>query len=133
MPGGGPAGTVLGMFLFIIMINPVGRTHSTQIGKEITTSLRSREPIKTACMKYIDDLTVAESIKLKESLQKEDRDLPKPLNYHNRTAHKLTNDKCQLQDMLNSIDTYADENQLLINERKTKLIMFNKSQKYDLI
>ena len=41
MPGGGPAGTVLGMFLFIIMINPIGTNEtSVNIGKEITNSLK---------------------------------------------------------------------------------------------
>ena len=46
MPGGGPAGTVLGMFLFVIMINPVESKESINIGKEITKSLRRREPLK---------------------------------------------------------------------------------------
>ena len=60
----------------------------------------------------------------------EDKNLTRPLNYHNRTGHKLTNDKCQLQDRLSGIKKFADDNQLLINEKKTKIIMFNKSQKF---
>ena len=48
MSGGGPAGTILGMFLFVVLINPVGFQQYVKIGEEITRSMRSRKPIKTA-------------------------------------------------------------------------------------
>ena len=89
MPGGGPAGTILGMFLFVILINPIGFSQPENIGKVITNSLRSRKSIQTCHMKFIDDLTVAESISLREQLVNEERDLAFPLNYHNRTGHFL--------------------------------------------
>ena len=51
-------------------------------------------------MKFIDDLTVAESISLKEQLVNEDRKLAFPLNYHNRTGHYLPPNKSKMQSVL---------------------------------
>ena len=40
--------------------------------------------------KYVDDLTVAEAFKLKDVLDVEsETELRRPLNYHQRTEHKL--------------------------------------------
>ena len=70
LPGGGPQGTILGMFLFLILINAAGfREQIRNTGHIITQpGVNKRKPMKTIHMKFIDDMTVAESIYLKEKL-----------------------------------------------------------------
>ena len=69
MPGGGPQGTVLGMFLFIVLINLVGfKSQVKDVGKVITKPLNKRKPMDTIHLKFIDDLTVAESLNLKKQV-----------------------------------------------------------------
>ena len=53
MPAGGPQGTVLGMFLFVILINPLEFSENVSLGKHITA--KAAEPIKNMHFKYIDD------------------------------------------------------------------------------
>ena len=44
MPGGGPQGTILGMFLFLILINDAGfETQHKEIGKLITSAVNKRK------------------------------------------------------------------------------------------
>ena len=90
MPGGGPQGTILGMFLFIILINAAGfKDQNTHIGQKITRALNKRNEMPPKHWKYVDDLTIAEALNLKEKL-KEDKDKlwEEPVNFHNRTRYK---------------------------------------------
>ena len=67
LPGGGPQGTRLGLFLFLILINAAGcgRLHE-HLGKYATRGLNKRTPILKTHMKYVDDMTEAVAINLKK-------------------------------------------------------------------
>ena len=133
MPGGGPQGTLLGMLLFLILINAAGfRDEMKNIGELITKPFNKREAIKTTHMKYIDDMTAAVAIDLKATLlPNPDQNPARPLQYHHRTGHILHQDDCELQSMLNDLKDYASQNQMVINKTKTKAILFNQARKYD--
>ena len=65
MPGGGPAGTILGMFVFIVLIDPINFTEKFNWGAQITQKLSTRTPIQTMHLKYFDDVSLLEAINLK--------------------------------------------------------------------
>ena len=65
MPGGGPQGTRLGLFLFIILINAAcSGLLEKHVGKKITQKMSKRKPLKNIHLKFIDDLSVAQAINL---------------------------------------------------------------------
>ena len=71
LPGGSPQGTRLGMFLFLVLINHAGIPVDDQIlniGDQITTSKNKRKTMEKTHMKYINDLSIAAAINLKENL-----------------------------------------------------------------
>ena len=61
----------------------------------------------------------------------DDRVLPLPLNLHNRTKHCLPPGSSQVQEILNEIDSYAKEHEMVINTEKTKVMLFNRSKNTD--
>ena len=69
LPGGGPQGTILGMFLFLVLINAAGFKEAIKnTGEVITKPFNNRGPLKKIHLKFIDDLTVAEAMNLKSKL-----------------------------------------------------------------
>ena len=84
LPGGGPQGTRLGLFLFLILINAAGfRNNLKNIGKFITRPFNRRVPMPRIHLKYIDDMTIAEALNLKKCLAANpDPNPPRPLEYH---------------------------------------------------
>ena len=133
MPGGGPQGTILGMFLFLILINSAGFKDAVKnTGQLITNPRKNRGPIKQIHMKFIDDMTVAEAIDLKKKLiPNPDPDPPRPVNYHDRTGHVLSVGQSQVQGQLNELKEFTMKNEMKVNSTKSKVILFNSSRKYD--
>ena len=69
MPGGGPQGTVLGMFLFLILINKAGfGDQNKRLGDKLTSAASKRDEITKMHAKYVDDMTAAHVENLKDDL-----------------------------------------------------------------
>ena len=133
MPGGGPQGTVLGMFLFLVLINEAGfKDEDRNMGERLTKAVNARKAIKNLHLKYVDDLTLAEAIKLKSVLVVENNSgLERPLEYHKRTEQTLKPEDSQVQEQLNELTAYAEQNEMKINQEKSKVMLFNTSYKND--
>ena len=123
------------MFLFLVLINHTGIPADDQvlnIGEQITTSNNKRKTMKETHMKYIDDLSFATAINLKENLTV-NPDLPKPLSYHERNNFILPDEKNPMQPHFNQLQNYAREHQMVINQDKSKVMIFNQGWKYDFL
>ena len=133
LPGGGPQGTLLGLFLFLILINAAGYDHlQKHLGDHITTKLSKRTPIPNIHLKYVDDMTLAEAMRLKNTLIPNPDPCPvQPLAFHYRTLHTMPDGGCEMQDQLYKLLEYCEENQMMINGNKTKVMLFNTSRNYD--
>ena len=79
-------------------------------------------------LKYVDDLTIAEAMKLKNVLHV-DNNLcwKRPLNYHNRTEQILNHGDSKVQAQLSELVVYANTNEMKINQGKSKAMLFNTS------
>ena len=121
------------MFLFLVLINAAGfRENLKNVGSKITLKSNKKKPMPRIHLKYIDDMTVAESLNLKKQLiNNPELNPPRPLQYHERTGHILPEGLSEVQIQLNEIKAYSEEHQMKINEEKTKVILFNRSRKYD--
>ena len=65
--------------------------------------------MNSANFKYIDNLTLAEAIPLKNSLEN-DNEIVLTASFHQRTGHKITLDKCSTQDKINETVEFANKN-----------------------
>ena len=84
-------------------------------------------------VKWIDDSTLGTAIDLKASLVPEDRPVPRPLQYHARTEHRLPRHLNPMQDELDELAKYVDNHHMAINRKKTQAILCNTRQKSDFI
>ena len=85
-------------------------------------------------LKFVDDLTLAESINLPDKLVKvPDEQRAQPDNHHARTGHVLEPEESRVYKQLMKTQRYAIENGMKINPKKTKLILFNPSKNIDFI
>ena len=67
----------------------------------MTKGANTRKPIKNIHLKYVDGLTIAESMILKNVLSVEnDITWERPLEYHNRTEQVLHSEDSQVQAQL---------------------------------
>ena len=108
----------MGGIIFIVKYN--GAFLRPPIPRNITGVVTKAKSEK---VKFIDDGSVAVSIDLKSSLNPAPADKPRPLNYRERTCAVLPPENNLLQFYLTDTKKFYS--------KKTKVIMFNKSSKYD--
>ena len=135
LPGGSPQGTRLGMFLFLILINFAGFENSDlvkDIGTHITQPIKDRKPLLRAHMKYIDDMTYTNSVRLKKCLNVNiDPNVPRPVAYHDRTGHYLPDCESEIHEQVEKLKIFVQDHEMIINQEKSKVMLFNTSRMYD--
>ena len=134
LPGGGPQGSLLGGFLFLILINLCGfPDQDHNVAEQICNGRRKFVPT-TLHAKYVDDMTILESIDLKKNLVPHpDPNRPRPDPFRCRTGHALPSECSQVYDQINVIQQYAEDNQMKLNYEKTKFVLFNPCRNYDFL
>ena len=131
LPGGGPQGTLLGLLLFLILINLCGDQGYSEIGKEITNPKKKFTP-SSFHAKFVDDMTVAEAFNISESVLP-NPDRPLPDTYHARLGLKLDLEKSKVYELIKEIRNYSTVNEMKLNLKKTKFMLFNPTNNYDFV
>ena len=117
LPGGGPQGALLGLFLFLVLINDLGFEGQENNCGELITIKKRVKAMNKIHLKYVDDLTIAEKINLKTQVDVSPIDeRPQPDNFRDRTGHKLLNEQSQVLKQLKETKLYADNNNMKLNE-----------------
>ena len=78
----------------------------------------------------MDDTGKAVAFNLKKCLERVE-DLTRPVTFHDRTGHQLVTDNILTQRKVVEIEKFAKDNEMKINTSKCKLMLFNRSVKYD--
>ena len=132
MPGGCRQGTILGLFIFIIVSNLAGNpSSSSSLGELMTAPPSQRKKMDNKKCKYVDDLTIAKSIELKSKLSKADEcQLNRPLVFLQRTEHYMPIENNEMQKEIYDFEAYCEKHKLKINSKKTKTMLFNSKTKH---
>ena len=127
MPGGGPAGTTLGLLMFMTLINKTanpGLKHDW--GSLLTAPLRGRKPVIMTHGKQVDDASLLEAVDMEKALTAQDeehwvRPLPRRSRYEVAIPDNLNRTSTEMTKMVE----YAKANFMTINRKKTKVLLFN--------
>ena len=129
-PGGGPQGTLLGLLLFLILINSCGFENQETSISDIITNPKKKFSPSTLHTKYVDDLTILESFNLEKNLV-EDPERPLPDNFHARLGQVLPPESSKVYEQIQQIEEYAVVNQMKLNSKKSKFMVFNPTDNFD--
>ena len=77
---------MLGLLLFLVLINDAGFSDQVNNAGELITSKKNFKAANQIHLKYVDDMSIAEAVKLKDKLVP-NTDRPRPDPYHARTGH----------------------------------------------
>ena len=126
LPGGRPQGAYLRGIIFVVKYN--GAFLRPPIPRLIQGPVHTSRSEK---VKFVDDGCVATSINLQKCLVPDLKERPRPLTYPERTQHVLPSTNNLLQYFIYDTEQFVADNKMQINERKTKVIKFNRSRKWD--
>ena len=105
-------------------------TQSEDISHPIMPTPTNHMTEREGRFKYIDDLSLCHSIDLCD-LKPFSSEMEKPLNYRDRTNHYLPTDKNPLQKSFNNVHNFCQIQKCLINDKKSKTVIFNTSYTKD--
>ena len=138
MTGGGPQGVTLGLLMFLVEVNDAGMDpphplHEPVEHGDIASILTLPPPEAISDdelrIKYVDDLSFAEVVNLRDLTLKDD--MIGPRNFHDRNQLKLPPEKSRLQKRLVELEEYVQNHEMKLNIAKTKIIPFNFSRNRD--
>ena len=113
-----PQGTLLGLLLFIVLINSCcDFDRNISVGSSVTNPPKRFEP-STFCAKFMDDISIAEALNLKEALISDPR-MTLPLPYHARFQMKLPAANFKVYSELERIKAFSVSNHMNMNLSKT--------------
>jgi hypothetical protein len=134
MPGGTAAGAPLGLFCFLVLFNKAGPAESkTAIGEQITAPRRRRKPMGKKKVKWVDDMSLMAAVHLPTALVPDTRPVPRPVPYRGRLGLRLPRENNPLQDDLDSLEEFTQQNLMSCNQKKTKVLLFSRMKKYDFV
>ena len=110
--------------MFIVLINDVGFEGQKNNTGDLITSKKNLKTVNEIHLKYVDDLTLAESVNLSEKLVPVP-DRARPDVFHARTGHALPEGESRVYKQLLKTQEYCTLNEMRINQKKTKFMVFN--------
>ena len=117
-----------------MLINDVGFEGQKNNTGEIITSKKNMKTVNEIHLKYVDDLTLAESINLpSKTVYVPESERPLPDNFHAKTGHTFPVENSRVYQQLVDNKNYAQQNDMKINYKKSKLMLFNPCTAIDFI
>ena len=140
LPGSVAQGDELGQLLFLVAMSDVALPPAPPLPEpvhpgDISSCVLPLPPPLTPeelRLKWIDDVTIAETIKLDKCL-KLNSEFIGPRNFHQQNNMYLPGENSRIQTKLKQIENYVEIHQMQLNRTKTKIQPFNFSKKYDFL
>ena len=143
LPGGCPQGTLIGVILYILYINPTGFPGEITLKiSDIIHSYWKKMPLipdlsppsltlpeTLNCTKFMDDATLQEAIDLTSALATK-MDRAGPLPWWESSGKLLPNANTSIQAEIDTIKKISDAREMVLNPDKTKLLIVNFSDSH---
>ena len=126
-----PAGTTLGLLMFVVLVNNTANPGiQRDWGELLSAPLSRRKPLKMTHGKFIDDVSVAEAIDMDKILKPQDEQYwTRPLVRRSRYELAVPERDNMTTAELGKIMEYAKKHYMKINIKKTKVVMLNPTRR----
>ena len=99
---------------------------------ELITCKRILRAANQLQLQFVEDLTLAESLILRQSVVSSlTTERPPPDQFHSRTGHSLIQAKSKVFEQIIAVHKYSKENDMQLNLKKTKFMLFNQCKTID--